>query len=54
MEGQKLTETIFNKILKKSVVYAEIADRNAMGQPVPTPILRYKNVLASYTHLYHL
>ena len=27
---------------------------NAMGSPVSTPILRYKNVLASYTHLYHL
>ena len=27
---------------------------NAKGEPVPTPVLRYKNVLASYTHLYHL
>ncbi|MCR4602259.1 MAG: cobyrinate a,c-diamide synthase [Prevotella sp.] len=25
---------------------------NAQGEPVATPILRYKNVLASYTHLY--
>lgn len=25
---------------------------NAKGQPVPTPIFRYKNVIASYTHLY--
>ena len=25
---------------------------NAKGEPVPTPVLRYKNVLASYTHLY--
>lgn len=27
---------------------------NAMGQPVDTPVFRYKNVLASYTHLYPL
>ena len=27
---------------------------NAKGEPVPTPILRYKNVLASYTHLYSI
>ena len=25
---------------------------NAKGEPVPTPVFRYKNVLASYTHLY--
>jgi cobyrinic acid a,c-diamide synthase len=27
---------------------------NAKGEPVPTPVFRYKNVLASYTHLYQL
>ncbi len=27
---------------------------NAKGEPVETPILRYKNVLASYTHLYQI
>lgn len=27
---------------------------NANGEPVATPVLRYKNVLASYTHLYQL
>jgi len=27
---------------------------NAKGEPVPTPVFRYKNVLASYTHLYGL
>ncbi len=27
---------------------------DAKGNPVPTPILRYKNVLASYTHLYQI
>ena len=27
---------------------------NAKGEPVPTPVLRYRNVLASYTHLYQL
>ncbi len=27
---------------------------NALGEPVPTPVIRYKNVLASYTHLYHI
>ena len=25
---------------------------NAKGEPVPTPVFRYKNVLASYTHLH--
>ncbi|MBP5776514.1 MAG: cobyrinate a,c-diamide synthase [Prevotella sp.] len=25
---------------------------NAKGEPVPTPVFRYQNVLASYTHLY--
>jgi len=25
---------------------------NAKGEPVPTPVFHYKNVLASYTHLY--
>ena len=27
---------------------------NAKGEPVDTPVLRYKNVLASYTHLYNI
>lgn len=27
---------------------------NAKGEPVPTPVFRYRNVLASYTHLYQL
>ena len=27
---------------------------NAKGEPVPTPVIHYKNVLASYTHLYQL
>ena len=27
---------------------------NAKGEPVPTPVIRYMNVLASYTHLYSL
>jgi cobyrinic acid a,c-diamide synthase len=27
---------------------------NAKGMPVETPVMRYKNVLASYTHLYHI
>ena len=26
---------------------------NAKGEPVETPVFKYKNVLASYTHLYH-
>jgi cobyrinic acid a,c-diamide synthase len=25
---------------------------NAKGQPVNTPVFRYKNTIASYTHLY--
>ena len=27
---------------------------NAKGEPVPTPVFRHRNVLASYTHLYQL
>ena len=27
---------------------------NAKGEPVPTPVFRHKNVLASYTHLYQI
>ena len=27
---------------------------NAKGEPVDTPVLKYKNVLASYTHLYQI
>ena len=27
---------------------------NAKGEPVATPVFRYKNVLASYTHLYNI
>ncbi len=27
---------------------------NAKGDPVSTPVIRYKNVLASYTHLYQI
>ena len=27
---------------------------NAKGEPVPTPVIRYKNVLASYTHIYQV
>lgn len=27
---------------------------NAVGDPVPTPVIRYRNVWASYTHLYQL
>ncbi len=27
---------------------------DAKGEPVTTPVLRYKNVLASYTHLYRI
>jgi len=27
---------------------------NAKGEPVDTPVIRYKNVLASYTHLYQI
>ena len=27
---------------------------NAKGEPVPTPVFKYKNVLASYTHIYNI
>lgn len=33
MEGKQLTETILRNMKKKSVIYAELVDRNAIGQP---------------------
>jgi len=33
---------------------SEVQVYNAKGEPVPTPVFRYKNVLASYTHLYKI
>ena len=33
---------------------SEVQVYNAKGEPVPTPVFRYKNVLASYTHLYRI
>ena len=35
-----------------SVPSSEVQVFNAKGEPVPTPVFRYKHVLASYTHLY--
>lgn len=45
--GHEFHYTQFMKPQPQSVVQVY----NALGQPVSTPVLRYKNVLASYTHL---
>ena len=46
--GHEFHYTQFMGEVPKSIV--QVYD--AKGNPVPTPVLKYKNVLASYTHLY--
>ena len=46
--GHEFHYTQFLGEVPKSIV--QVYD--AKGNPVPTPVFRYKNVLASYTHLY--
>ena len=48
--GHEFHYTQFLGEVPKSIVQVF----NAKGEPVPTPVFRYKNVLASYTHLYHI
>ena len=48
--GHEFHYTQFLGEVPKSIVQVF----NAKGEPVSTPVLRYKNVLASYTHLYHI
>ena len=48
--GHEFHYTQFLDEVPKSIVQVY----NAKGEPVPTPVLRYKNVLASYTHLYNI
>ncbi len=48
--GHEFHYTQFLGEIPRSVVQVY----NAKGEPVPTPVIRYKNVLASYTHLYQL
>ena len=43
----------YTQFLDKAPVSAtQVFD--AKGKPVPTPVFKYKNVLASYTHLYQI
>ena len=46
--GHEFHYTQFMGEMPKSIV--QVYD--AKGNPVPTPVLKYKNVLASYTHQY--
>ena len=46
--GHEFHYTQFEGAVPQSVVQVY----NAHGEPVETPVFRYKNVLASYTHLY--
>ena len=46
--GHEFHYTQFEGAMPQSVVQVY----NAHGEPVETPVFRYKNVLASYTHLY--
>lgn len=48
--GHEFHYTQFVGEVPKSIV--QVYD--AKGNPVPTPVFRYKNVLASYTHLYQI
>ena len=48
--GHEFHYTQFMGDMPKSVAQVY----NAVGEPVDTPVLRYKNVLASYTHLYQI
>ncbi|MBR6032476.1 MAG: cobyrinate a,c-diamide synthase [Bacteroidaceae bacterium] len=48
--GHEFHYTQFLGKVPKSIV--QVYD--AKGNPVPTPVFKYKNVLASYTHLYQL
>ena len=48
--GHEFHYTQFLGEVPKSIV--QVYD--AKGNPVPTPVFRYKNVLASYTHLYNI
>ena len=48
--GHEFHYTQFLGEAPKSIV--QVYD--AKGNPVPTPVFRYKNVLASYTHLYQI
>ena len=48
--GHEFHYTQFVGEVPKSIV--QVYD--AKGEPVPTPVFRYKNVLASYTHLYQI
>lgn len=48
--GHEFHYTQFLGEIPKSLVQVY----NAKGEPVPTPVFRYKNVLASYTHLYQI
>ena len=47
-QGAKTFEEAYNYHLPPSIAQVY----NAKGQPVDTPVFRYKNVIASYTHLY--
>ena len=49
-EGHCLPEDEGNRMLNLPDSVAQVY--NAKGQPVTTPVFRYKNVIASYTHLY--
>lgn len=48
--GHEFHYTQFLDVMPPSVVQVY----NAKGEPVPTPVIRHKNVLASYTHLYQI
>ena len=47
-KGHEFHYTQFVGELPESIVQVY----NAKGEPVTTPVFNYKNVLASYTHLY--
>ena len=42
----------YSSLTRPSALPSMARQYNAAGEPVPTPLYRYKNVIAGYTHLY--
>lgn len=50
LRGHEFHYTQIGEVYAERPSAAQVS--NAKGEPVPTPVFRYKNVIASYTHLY--
>lgn len=52
LRGHEFHYTQFLRTEGQPIPTSIVQVYNAKGQPVDTPVFRYKNVIASYTHLY--